>query len=203
MTFNFRAFLAGLLLLAAAVFGFTSIARAGDAQVSWVHPTQFEDGTALAVGQIERTRIEWGTCAGSAFGVRAGDVSIPAPATSTTITGLAPGTWCFRAYTKALPAFGGLESVPTAAVSKTIPFPAPKPPVLTVTIPLAYEINAHPVDGVRLGRAVGMVPLGTVCGDAEILTAGRASYHEVPLDAVTLTKMPKSAIVVAACRAQS
>jgi hypothetical protein len=151
----------------------------------------------LSVSQIASTRVEWGSCSGTAFGVKIAEAVVPAPATSYTVTGLSPGTYCLRAYTRATVAAGGLESVPTAAVQKVIPFPPPNPPVfVTVTIATVYEVLAHPIEGVRLGRNVGTVPRGTPCGDETIVYG---DYHVVDLSAVDLTRTPKSSVVVARC----
>ena len=185
------------ILIALALALATVTAGAADVTVTWTHPTQNTDGTALPLASIASTRVEYGSCSGSAFGTKAGEVTVTAPGTTATIT-LAPGTHCFRAYTRTVAAAGGLESGPSNAASKVVPFPPPNPPVITVVNIVAYEIQYHPVHGPRLGRNVGTVPLGTACG-----VAITGDYHEVPLDAVTLSKMPKSAIVVAQCAAAS
>jgi hypothetical protein len=122
-------------------------------------------------------------------------VTVTGPGTTATIA-LAPGTHCFRAYTRTVAAVGGLESGPSGVASKVVPFSPPNPPTITVVNVVAYEITQHPVQGIRLGRNVGTVPLGTTCG---VKVTG--DYYEVPLDQVTLSKMPKSAIVVAQCAA--
>jgi hypothetical protein len=179
------------LVLALALVTFT--AGAADVQVNWTYPSLNADGSALTLANIASTRVEHGSCSGSAFGVKAGEVVVLAPAATTTFT-LAPGTHCFRAYTRTVAAVGGLESGPSGVVSKVVPFSPPNPPVITVVNIVAYEIQQHPVYGARLGRMVGTVPLGTACG---VKVTG--NYYEVPLDRVNLSKMPKSAIVVAAC----
>lgn len=202
LTHNFRLFLAGLTLLM--LVGLcVHRADAADISGSFTYPTQFEDGSALSLSQIAAVRIEYGSCSGTAFGVKAGEVSVAPPATSFTITGLSPGTYCLRAYTRTTAAAGGLDSAPTSVVSKVIPFPPPKPPVFTVVNIVAYEVLPHPVEGTRLGRNVGTVPLGTACGDEPVVSTMRGDFHEVSLDAVTFTKMPKSALVVAKCGASS
>ena len=168
-------------------------AMAADVTATWTHPTQNTDGSALAIVNIASTRIEHGTCSGTAFGVKAGEVVVPGPATTTTIA-LPPGTHCFRAYTRAVAAVGGLESGPSGVVSKVVPFSPPNPPVITVVNVVAYEIKPHPRGVVGLGRSVGTVALGTACG-----TRITGDYYEIPLDQVELSRMPKSAIVVAKC----
>ena len=169
-------------------------ALAASVTVTWTHPTQNTDGTALALANIASTRVEHGTCSGTAFGTKAGEAVVPAPATTTTFD-LGPGTHCFRAYTKTVAAVGGLESSPSGVASKVVPFPPPNPPVITVVNIVAYEVQTHPMWGNRLGRNVGTVPLGTECVPGEIVDG----YYEVPLDQVDLYRMPKSPIVVAKC----
>ena len=119
----FRLFLGVLLLLS-----FSGPLLAANVTVSWTHPTQFTDGSALALNQIASTRVEYGSCAGTAFGTVAGQVTVPAPATTTTISGFAPGTHCFRAYTRTTVAAGNQESGPSGMATKVIPFPPPNPP---------------------------------------------------------------------------
>jgi len=180
-----------LLLLPVSAF-------AADAVVNWTHPTQFTDGSALAVGNIASTRVEFGSCAGTAFGVKAGEVIVPAPATTATITNLAPGTHCFRAYTRTVAAVGALESAATAAVSKVVPFVPPNPPVLSTVVTLVWDIQQKRY-GWMVARQVGTVPLGTQCSPEKVVL--NRGYYEVPLDKVTLTRLPRSAIVVSKCEA--
>jgi hypothetical protein len=176
-------------------------ADAADIQGSFAYPTQFEDGSSLSLAQIANVRVEYGRCSGSAFGTKVGEVIVTPPATTFTITGLAPSTYCLRAYAKTIAAAGGLESVPTGVVSKVIPFPPPKPPVLTVVNVVAYETKLHPVEGVVLGRQVGTVPIGTACVEGDPIVG--TSYFEVPREAVKLSKAPKSAVIVARCKISS
>jgi hypothetical protein len=178
-----------LILAAARVFS-------ADATVSWAHPTQRTDNTALPLAEIRETDVEWGLCAaGGVFpATPAGMKVVPAPAATTVITGLGYGLWCFRARTTDIT---GAESVNSLTVNKQYLAP-PKPPVLSATITVVYEIASHPVDGIRLAREVGTIPMGAECVNNPIDT-DRGEYYEVSLDKVTLSKMPKSAIVVTKC----
>ena len=175
-------------------------ASAGEITGTFQYPTAFEDGTPLALAQLERVRVEYGSCSGSAFGTKAGEVIVTPPATSFAIPSLAPGTYCARAFAKTLPAFGGQESAPSAVVSKTLPWPAPKPPTIVTVSTVVYELRSHPIDGQRLARVVGSVARGVACGPEPIVYARGADYHEVALDKVSLSTMPRSAIVVAQCK---
>lgn len=185
------------LLLGVLVFAARS-ASAATVELSWTHPTSFVDGTPLAIGQIDSTRIEVGTCsAPSVFGTKQGEKVVAAPAASTTLT-VNPGTWCYRAYSKATAAAGGGESVASGVVTGAVPWPNPNPPVLSTTVRTVYEIIPDRWDGARLGRAVGTAPVGTQC-TGEGISTQKGIVYEVPLDAVTLDKMPKSAVVATYC----
>ena len=181
-----------ILLLTLSLLSFA----AGAASISgtFTYPTRFVDGTTLTLAQIERMRIEYGTCSGSAFGTKTGEVIVVPPATSFSTPTLPPGVYCLRGFTRTTAAAGGLESAPTNVLSHTLPWSPPEPGTLVTVATVAYEIQLHPVFGPRLGRNVGTVPLGTECG---VNVTG--DYYEVPLDQVTLSKMPKSILVVARC----
>lgn len=189
-----------LSLLMAALFVFGT-AQAYNATVSWTNPTTNTDGSAIpasGAGSLTSTRVEHGSCVGSAFGTKNGEVVVNQPATSTTITGFAPGyVACFRAYAKNT--FGN-ESGPSIVGTKTMPTPTPNPPVLGATITVAYEILPDRWDGVKLGRNIGTVEKGAPCMGDPIQT-NKGEYYEVALDNVKLRKMPKSAIVVTKCAA--
>ena len=112
-----RAFLL-LLLLPLAAFG-------RDVVVEWTLATQREDATPLPVSEIAATRVEWGTCSGTAFGTSAGVRDVAPPALTTTLA-LANGTHCLRAYT--LDTDGQLSD-PTPVLSFVLKG-RPKPPVI-------------------------------------------------------------------------
>jgi hypothetical protein len=119
---------------------------------------------------------------------------VAAPATTAVVPGLGYGTWCFRGRTVNT---GGLTSVNSAVVSKVYLAP-PNPPVLGATITLAYEIQMNSWGDVKLGRAVGSMPLGTPCVDNPILT-NKGEFYEIDPANVELTKDPKSSIIVTQC----
>ena len=174
--------MAGALLL-------SGEARAEDATLNWTHPTQRENNVALALAEIRETQVDWGLCSGTSFpATPAGTKAVPAPATTTVITGLAYGTWCFRARTVDT---GGLTSVNTSVVSKVILAP-PKPPVLSSTVTVAYELLPDKWDGVRLGREIGTIPLGSACRDEPFQTQKGEVYPLAGDVEVRLTKVPKA-----------
>ena len=186
--------LAALLLLFSVAF--CSLANAADATVSWQHPTKNTDGSSIpasGAGSIASTRVEYGSCSGTAFGTKAGEVSVPAPAASTTITDFAAGsTSCFRAYAKNT---FGVESGASAVVSKVFPAPTPNPPVLSSTITVAWDLKRG-----KPARIVGRIPLDLPCGDF-VAKAGKYRYYEIPIEAVHLTRKPRSSRVVTRCAA--
>lgn len=174
-------------------------ADAAEATLTWTLPAQNTDGSAIpttGAGAITSSRVEWGSCAGSAFGTKAGEATVPAPGATYTVAGLAPATWCFRAFASNS---YGVESGPSGVVSKVVVPPTPKPPVLVTVNVVAYEVLPHPIEGTRLGRNVGTVRLGTACGPEPVVQTFGGTYYEVPREAVALTKTPKSAVVVAQC----
>lgn len=126
-----------LFLAAGAALLSTDSALAASAAVSWTLPTQYEDGSTLAGADIASTTVEYGTCSGTAFGTKAGQVVATGGASSATVNNLAPGTWCFRAFVTTVAAKGAVSSGFSNVASKTVPFPAPKPPTL-VDVILAF-----------------------------------------------------------------
>lgn len=194
----FKAVSATLLTLLAVALLWANRAHAGTATINWSLPTQNTDGSTIAAGTLASTTVAWGSCGSTAgtFGVEAGRAVVAVPTVTYTVT-LAPATYCFRALVSTT---GGISSDWSLVASKVVPTPlppTPKPPVLVTVNTVAYEITLHPVDGPRLGRVVGSVPLGTECGAEPIVGA---DYYEVPRSSVTLSKPPKSSVIVAQCR---
>ena len=171
-----------------------SPARAGDAALTWTLATANTDGTAIPASgptSLAATRVEWGTCSGSNFGTASGQQTVATPATTYTITGLAAGVWCFRAYSRTV---AGLESAPTNAVTKTILQAPPQPPGnLTVAALTVYQFIGT-TDAITL-LAVGTVPAGTACDPAQSVN-GR---YAVPRAAVTWYGSVRPRVVFAQC----
>jgi hypothetical protein len=107
-----------LLLLPLSAFG-------RDVVVDWTLATQREDNTTLPVSEIAATRVEWGSCSGTAFGTSAGVRDVAPPALTTTLA-LGNGTWCLRAFTVDT---DGQVSDPTPVIAFTLKG-RPKPPVI-------------------------------------------------------------------------
>jgi len=169
------------------------------ATVSWSPPVTNTDGSTIPAsgdGSITETRVQYGTCAsGGGFGTAQGQVIVGMPATSVEINSFTSGqTVCFRAFARNT---FGIESAASNVASKTFDPPKPRPPVLTVVDPVAYEIRLDRNLNARLGRDVGRVAAGTECSGPAFLVARRAAYYVMDNETVTFTKEPSSSIVVA------
>lgn len=172
---------------------------AADVTVTWTHPTAFVDGTSLALGQIASTRVEYGSCSGTAFGTKTGEVTVNAPATTATISGFANGTTaCFRVFTRTTAAAGGLESGPSGVAQKAFGWPAPNPPTI-VTVNATAKLWRN-----GLKDRVGHVALNVPCDKLKKHVSG-PDWYTVPNEAVTLNrygrKLPSTITIVARCDA--
>lgn len=126
-----------LLVLAALAF---APAFAADAVVSWTHPILNVDGTSIPAsgsGAIASTRVEWGSCSGTAFGTKSGEATVAYPTATVAVPGLAVGKWCFRAFSRN---GAGVDSLSSGVASKTIAPAQPQPPT-ALTIALAGQIS--------------------------------------------------------------
>lgn len=187
-----------VVLLAAFAMGCfaTTCAIAATATVSWAMPTQNTDGSAIPVGgigSIDFTKVQIGTCNGSGFDSVLGEVIVPAPNTSTTISEIEPGTYCFRAFVTNT---YGSESAASNVASKVFDPVIPKPPVLkTIVGATAYEIRLRKNNGWMLARDVGTITVYDDCGEIMI----PPTYAVVPRTAVTFKKISKADLIVASC----
>ena len=172
-------------------------ALAADITTTWTYPTQNTDGSAIpasGAGSIASSRVEWGTCAGAAFGTKLGEASIPAPTRTHVATGLPPATYCVRVY--ATNTYGA-QSDASSVASVIVNPPKPQPPVITTaTVARLWRHGLGPV----VGRVAHEVPCGTLQLDAR-----RADWYTVPVDAVTLNRYGRTLgphiTVVAKCAA--
>jgi len=142
------------------LFLIAGAATAGTLTPSWTNPVTYTDGSALAAADITQTRVEYGSCNGTAFGTKAGEVKTTGAATTGPAITVAPGTYCLRAYTTAK----GVESAASSVATATVAQPAPNPPVLKTVEVTAYKMR-QAVDGFSF-VAIGTVPLGTECNAA-------------------------------------
>jgi len=165
-------------------------ATAATVTVDWTNPAFNTDGTPLAASSITRTRIEYGTCAGAAFGTKAGEFVTAGAVITATSPNLAAGTYCFRAFTTA----GGVESDPTGAVQAVVAPPKPNPPAnLRAAARVAYTVIKQRDRFVML--PVGTVPAETACDPAQ----GVNGYNVVPRAAVSWSGNVRPDVVVAQC----
>lgn len=142
--------LAALLLVTAA--------KAATVTVTWVNPTANTDESAIpasGAGSLSSARIEYGTCNGTAFGTKAGEVTRLMPATTATLN-LQPGTTCVRVTVTNT---YGQESVPSNVVSRVVDPPTPKPPTLS-TVALALNIPLDSHDGFNRTLAMSVTASG-------------------------------------------
>jgi hypothetical protein len=185
-------------LLAVALVCGIGIARADTVTVNWTPPTANTNGSAIAAtgpGSLTNYRVEYGTCVGSAFGVKAGEVTRAAPATGTTLN-LQPGTTCVRAFVSNT---FGKESAASNVTSKVIDQPVPNPPTnLTVTDPVAYDVRPNESTfAFDRGRPVGLAKIGAACDEER--TTGDDFYALERPSRVRLNRQPRSAALVARC----
>ncbi len=141
--------LAAIALLATCLVG---IARAATVTYSGTNPTLNTDDTpipATGAGSLTQLRIEYGTCVGTAFGTKAGEVLRTSPAAGANFTGslnLQPGTTCIRVLVQNT---YGSESQPSNVVSRVVDPPIPKPPTLAAVALAGLEIPLDSLDGFK------------------------------------------------------
>lgn len=170
------------------------VSLAGEANLSWTHPTQYEDNTPIPAGTLTATEIRYGICNSTRTGLQSTPapvtVSVPQPANTHVITGLANGAWCFAARSM----IGTTASNWTQYVSKDV-VNTPKPPTgLTVAgAGVAYTILKREDRLVLL--PVGTVAPGTAC-DAEQSVNG---HNVVPRESVVWSGTVRPVVVVALC----
>jgi hypothetical protein len=107
--------------------GAASVAAAATFTVSWNNATQNTDGTAIPAsgpGSIVSTRIEYGTCNGTAFGTKQGEWVVTGSVESAPTPDFAPGTYCLRNFQRNT---YGNESGASNVFQKVVPAPTPKP----------------------------------------------------------------------------
>lgn len=189
--------IASSITMALLVIGITR-ALAADVTTNWTYPTLNTDGSSIpasGAGSITSSKVEWGSCVGSAFGTKIGEATIPAPTKTHTATGLPPATYCLRAYVTNT---YGTSSDASGVVTVTVNPPKPQPPVITTATVARLLVPTRWGD--QVGHVVGKVELGTECGAQR-----KGEWHEVSRETVTLNRwgarLPESAVIVARCGA--
>lgn len=165
-----------VLILALALVA--PVAIAADATLTWQHPTRNVDNSlipATGPGSIAATRVEYGTCNGTAFGTSQGSQTVTGQAATATVTGLVAGqTYCFRAFSRNT---FGEESAASNVVTRVIPAPTPQPPVLSSTISIAYEERRFL--WFRYLAAAGSIPEASPCMESVTITAAGRLLHGI------------------------
>lgn len=175
-------------------------ANAATVTVTWTNPTTNTDSSAIpasGTGSLSSARVEYGTCNGTSFGTKAGEVIRTMPVTSTTLN-LNPATHCIQV--KVTNTYGNESDASNVAV-KVIPAPTPRPPTnLVVSDPVVFDLRQQGSQW-YLSRHVGNVPVGTVAYRRYTVANG-TGYCQVLRDQVEHTK-PSSGVLVAKCTAES
>lgn len=127
MRANYRSVLFAALI-------FASTANAAKIPVSWVNPTQNNDGTPLT--DLAFVRVEWGSCAGSAFGTLQASVKAMAPANSIAIYPTGLTLVCIRAFAVNST---GVESISSNIAQKSILNTPGKPVTLGQPVILSFN----------------------------------------------------------------
>jgi hypothetical protein len=128
MSPNFKLFLVAMVLLTGALLnGCDAGAQPPTDVLTWVHPTQREDGTALALSEIDATLINWGPSGGP---YTQGSQTVNAPATTASVPRPnVAGNRCYIAFTRDTQA---RISAPTAQVCLAVVAPPKSPTGFTV-----------------------------------------------------------------------
>lgn len=116
-------FLISVAAILIVIIASVSIARAAgtSATITWVHPTAYIDGSALAVSDIKETIITWRRPGDSTV---VGSTRVPGPATTTVVSGLVCGSFNFTAAT--VVQTSSAETAPAAYATGVVC--APNPP---------------------------------------------------------------------------
>ena len=180
----------GAIFLAGVLFG--TCVQADTINVSWTNPTTNTDGSAIpasGAGSLTGTRVQYGSCSGTAFGTMAAEQVAAAPATTASFTGVGPGTYCVRAFARNT---YSKESVSSVVVPKVILEPVPGPPTITTVATTAYEIRVSK-SGLRL-LVAGTIELGEPC-----ISQASGGLWFVSRSQVALKSSYKGGVLLARC----
>jgi hypothetical protein len=155
-------------------------AYAADLVVNWTAPTLMVDGSTVpATGpdSLASTRIEYGSCVGTAFGTLQGQRVVPVPGLATTFTGLAGGTYCVRGYWTTV---AGMTSAASNVAVKTLTAGTPTPGVVTIAWLGALQAPVYSVSANNsIGTYMGVIDLGKTCSDTILFTYRGFGFHEI------------------------
>lgn len=173
-------------------------AQAETVRACWTNATTNTDNSpipATGPGSLTRTTVEYGTRNANAFGTKAGEIFIAAPATCVDVNLVVVQEYSLRAFhcntfatSFALSAAGC--SIASNIVFRTVAPPTPGPPTnLTASSPVAYEIRQS--NGQLVANRMGLIPLGTLCGQ-EFQIVGGVRYYSVELRDADLVNWPSA-----------
>lgn len=185
-------------LLPLALLALAGVASAATVTTSWTNPTTNTDGSAIpatGAGSLTQARIEYGTCNGALFGVKAGEVVRPMPVTTATLN-LQPGTTCVRV--KVTNTYAN-ESAASNVATRVIDAPTPSPPTnLTVSEPTAYDVRPNESTfAFERGRVVGKCKIGAACDEDR--TTGDGYFALERPSKCTRIRESRSVALVAKC----
>jgi hypothetical protein len=192
------------LLLSCLLLLCAPLALATTVTIDATMPTQNVDNSlipATGPGSLSGARVEYGTCIGTAFGTKVGEVArtVGAPGVTVSYTlNLDPGTSCVRVFVSNTYT---VESDPSNVVTRKVDPPKPKAPTLATVAPQAYEVVPDLKHfWFNAGNQIGTVKLGAACDQAR--TVGDDIYAVVQFQAaVTLwPDVPPQEAVVAKCK---
>lgn len=180
----------------------------GSAVLTWIAPTLNTDGSALT--DLASFKIYYGP---SATTLDRASSDIPNGTLTSTVPGLAAGTWYFSMTTKNA---AGIESDRTNLASKVIlgtPVQfdfkriditvdkKPNPPTgLTVSEVVAYDYQWNEPKFAFDLRPVGVAKLGAACNEKKCLPIADATFCGIyQRKQYTLTKPARSDVIVAKC----
>lgn len=178
------------ILIAAVLFMVPAISLADVLNLSWSHPTQYTDGSALDLLDIDATEITCSSFTPTGGTSQACPVTtterVPAPDSSGYFdVGVVAqgGTYCFKARTVMIT---GQVSAYSTAACKAVQPKVPNPPVFktieTVAYLLKYNRKGQPVM-----KVAGTVPLWITCGQLALVQSEK-TYHTIPADQVDLKR---------------
>jgi hypothetical protein len=154
---------------------------AADLTINWQNPTQDVTGAPLPTSgssALKDTRVEVGTCnADNTFRTKTAELLVNQPTTTAVFTGLATNTkYCFRAFARN----NALEvSSSSNIIAKWVPTAAPKPPVLSATVNIAWFMAPN-----RRLTPIADVAIGSPCNSQSITVAG-VQYNSINQEYVT------------------